>query len=231
MLDQYKEQTKCLVALDSVIFGFDNESLNVLLVKRGIEPDNQTWSLMGGWLKTDESLDEAANRILKELTGINKVYLEQVGAYGNPHRDPVERTVSVTYVALINVSDYDLSISKKYNAKWFGLDELPRLLFDHQDMVFDALKHLRYKAAQHLVGFELLPQRFTLPQLQKLYEAIYGMDFDKRNFSRKILATNFLVKTEEKQRGYSKKGAYYYSVNGDLYALAKQTEHTFLSKT
>lgn len=230
MLNQYKEQIKCLVALDSVIFGFDNESLNVLLVKRGVEPDNQTWSLMGGWLKTDESLDEAANRILKELTGINNVYLEQVGAYGNPHRDPVERTVSVTYVALINVSDYDLSISDDYHAKWFGLDELPRLLFDHQDMVFDALRHLRYKAAQYLVGLELLPPRFTLPQLQKLYEAIYGIGFDKRNFSRKILATNFLVKTEEKQRGYSKKGAYYYSVNKELYTLAKQTEHTFLSR-
>lgn len=185
---------------------------------------------MGGWLTPTESLDEAANRILLELTGINNVYLEQVATYGKPDRDPVERTVSVTYFALINVSDYDLTVSDKFDARWFGLDELPRLLFDHRTIVFDALSRLRYKASHHLVGFELLPEKFTLPQLQKLYEAIYNMDFDKRNFSRKLLSNNFLIKTEEKQRGFSKKGAYYYSVNKDVYQLAQQADHTFLTK-
>lgn len=185
---------------------------------------------MGGWLTPSESLDEAANRILKELTGINNVYLEQVRAYGKPDRDPVERTVSVTYFALINVNDYELSVSEEFEAKWFSLNELPRLLFDHKAIVFDALSRLRYKASHHLVGFELLPDKFTLPQLQKLYEAIYDMVFDKRNFSRKLLSNNFLIKTEEKQRGFSKKGAYYYSVNKEMYQLAQQADHTFLAK-
>lgn len=231
LLELYKEQTKCLVALDSIIFGFDNEALKVLLVKRGIEPDNETWSLMGGWLQPAEGLDEAANRILKELTGLDNVYLDQVAAYGNPERDPVERTVSVTYFALINVSDYGTNISDDLEAKWFGLGELPMLLFDHQAIVFDALQRLRYKASHHLIGFELLPEKFTLPQLQKLYEAIYEVEFDKRNFSRKLLATNFLVKSEEKQRGYSKKGAYYYSVDKSKYETGKATEHSFLITT
>ncbi|MDP5121946.1 MAG: NUDIX hydrolase [Spirosomaceae bacterium] len=231
MLKLYKEQTKCLVALDSIIFGFDNEALKVLLVKRGIEPNIKTWSLMGGWLQPNEGLDEAANRILKELTGLDNVYLEQVAAYGNPERDPVERTVSITYFALINVSDYGTNISDDLEAKWFGLDELPELLFDHQTIVFDALQRLRYKASHHFIGFELLPEKFTLPQLQKLYEAIYDVEFDKRNFSRKLLATNFLLKTEEKQRGYSKKGAYYYSVDKSKYDSGKATEHSFLITT
>lgn len=172
---------------------------------------------MGGWLRPDESLNEAADRILKELTGLDNVYLEQVAAYGKPDRDPVDRTVSVTYYALINVSDYGTNVSENLEAAWFGLDELPELLFDHQSIVFDALERLRYKASHHLVGFELLPEKFTLPQLQKLYEAIYDAEFDKRNFSRKLLATNLLIKTEEKQRGYSKKGAYYYSVDREKY--------------
>lgn len=230
MLNLYKQQTKCLVALDSVIFGFDNESLKVLLVKRGIEPDNQTWSLMGGWLKSDESLDEAADRILKELTGLDDVYLDQVAAYGKPDRDPVDRTVSVTYFALINVSDYGTNVSESLETKWFGLAELPELLFDHQTIVFDALERLRHKASHQLIGFELLPEKFTLPQLQKLYEAIYEAEFDKRNFSRKLLATNYLVKTEEKQRGYSKKGAYYYSVDKGKYKSGQTENYYFLDR-
>lgn len=216
-----------MVALDSIIFGFDNESLKVLLVKRGIEPNTDVWSLMGGWLQPNESLDEAANRILSELTGMNNVYLEQVYAYGKPKRDPVERTVSVTYFALINVDDYEKGISDNYNTRWFGLNELPELLFDHKNMVEDALKQLRHKASQHLIGFELLPEKFTLPQLQKLYEAIYDTTFDKRNFSRKIIGSDFLTKTDEKQLGFSKKGAYYYSLNKENYEKIKNSSYNF----
>ncbi len=228
LLELYKEQTKCLVALDSIIFGFDNQALKVLLVKRGIEPNSKTWSLMGGWLQPTEGLDQAASRILKELTGLDNVYLDQVAAYGDPKRDSVERTISVTYFALINVSDYGTNVSENLEAKWFGLGELPELLFDHRAIVFDALQRLRYKASHHLIGFELLPEKFTLPQLQKLYEAIYEAEFDKRNFSRKLLATNFLVKSGEKQRGYSKKGAFYYCVDKSKYESRKAAEHLFL---
>ncbi len=213
MLELYSKQTKCLVALDSIIFGFDGSKLKLLLVKRGIEDSKDIWSLMGGWLEPNESLDEAASRVLKDLTGLHDIYLEQLTAFGLPDRDPVQRTVSVTYFALINVDDYSLFDSGKYQANWFELNDLPELLFDHNKMVENAIIRLRNKAAFHPVGFELLPEKFTLPQLQTLYEAIFDTNFDKRNFSRKILASGILTKLDEKQKGFSKKGAFLYKLN------------------
>ncbi|WP_200837006.1 NrtR DNA-binding winged helix domain-containing protein [Dyadobacter sp. 3J3] len=226
MLHQYQTQTKCLVALDSIIFGFDGHELKLLLVKRGIEDEHHTWSLMGGWVQPEESLEQASNRILFELTSLTDIYLEQLHTFGNPMRDPVERTVSVAYFALINVEDYDNKISKNFEAQWFSMQELPQLLFDHSAMVEMAIEHLRYKASQHPIGFELLPEKFTIPQLQKLYEAIFGTELDKRNFSRKLLSTHLLVKLEEKQKGFSKKGAYFYKINEEKY---KKQFNTFLN--
>ncbi|MDQ6476914.1 NrtR DNA-binding winged helix domain-containing protein [Dyadobacter sp. LHD-138] len=226
MLHQYQTQTKCLVALDSIIFGFDGQELKLLLVKRGIEDEHHTWSLMGGWVQPDESLEEASTRILFELTNLSDIYLEQLHTFGNPRRDPVERTVSVAYFALINVDDYDNKISKNFEAQWFSMQELPQLLFDHSAMVQMAIEHLRYKASQHPIGFELLPEKFTIPQLQKLYEAIFGTELDKRNFSRKLLSTNLLIKLEEKQKGFSKKGAFYYKIDEEKY---KKQFNTFLN--
>ncbi|HEV7379859.1 MAG TPA: NUDIX domain-containing protein [Dyadobacter sp.] len=226
ILKQYERQTKCLVALDSIIFGFDGEQLKLLLVKRGIEEEQHTWSLMGGWVQPDESLEEASGRILYELTDLTDIYLEQLHTFGSPQRDPVERTVAVAYFALINVEDYDHKISKNYEAQWFAMQDLPKLLFDHEAMVNMAIQHLRYKASQHPIGFELLPEKFTIPQLQKLYEAIFGTELDKRNFSRKLLSTNLLIKLDEKQRGYSKKGAYFYKIDEDKY---KKQFNTFLN--
>lgn len=217
MLEQYQAQTKCLVALDSIIFGSDGEELKLLLVKRGIEEHAATWSLMGGWLQPDESPEIASSRILFELTGLQDIYLEQLYVFGRPERDPIERTVSVSYFALINVADYADVISHTHEACWFSMHELPTLLFDHGDMVGLAIERLRYKATQHPIGFELLPEKFTIPQLQKLYEAIFDTQFDKRNFSRKILSTGLLVKLNEKQRGYSRKGAFLYSVDQEKY--------------
>ncbi len=217
MLEQYQAQTKCLVALDSIIFGFDGDELKLLLVKRGIEAHDATWSLMGGWLRPDESPELASARILFELTGLQNIYLEQLYVFGEPQRDPIERTVSVSYFALINVADYADVISHTYEARWFSIHELPSLLFDHAGMVGMAIERLQYKATQHPIGFELLPDKFTIPQLQKLYEAIFDTQFDKRNFSRKILSTGLLVKLNEKQRGYSRKGAFLYSVDQEKY--------------
>ncbi|GAB2794158.1 NUDIX domain-containing protein [Rhabdobacter roseus] len=228
MVEQYQAQIKCLVALDSIIFGFDGEELKLLLVKRGVEDDGSTWSLMGGWLRPDEGLEEAANRILFELTGLTDIYLEQLYTFGAPHRDRVERTVAVSYFALINVTDYQERVSHTYEAHWFSMHELPRLLFDHGQMVEQAIERLRYKASQHPIGFELLPEKFTIPQLQKLYEAIFDAPLDKRNFSRKILSTNLLEKLDEKQRGYSKKGAYLYKVNEEKYQKQFNTFLNFL---
>ena len=219
------------MALDSIIFGFDGETMKCLLVKRGLETQDDHWSLMGGWLEPKESLNEAAARILFQLTGLNQIYLEQLHAFGEPHRDPIERTVSVTYYALINVHDYEATISHAYQADWFGLQELPNLLFDHREMIEVAIQALRQKAAFHPVGFELLPEKFTLPQLQKLYEAIYQTTFDKRNFSRKILSLGILERLEEKQKGYSKKGAYLYQVKKqpaqDLHAFVTNVDGLF----
>lgn len=224
MLDQYQQQHPYLLALDSIIFGFDGEGLKVLLVKRGIEAE--TWSLMGGWLQPNESLEDAASRILFDLTGLTDVYLEQLYAFGNPNRDPITRTVSVAYFSLIKIDDYEATLSDTFQARWFSIYDLPPLLFDHGDMVDLALKRLRYKAAQHPIGFELLPEKFTIPQLQKLYEAIYNTEFDKRNFSRKILSTSLLTKLDEKQKGYSRRGAYLYQVNSNKYQL---THNAFLN--
>ncbi|MBK6977225.1 MAG: NUDIX hydrolase [Cytophagaceae bacterium] len=223
MLNLYKQQTACLVAVDSIIFGFDGENLKLLLVKRGLEDDTNTWSLMGGWLKPDEGLNDAAHRVLFEHTGLRDVYLEQIAAFGNPDRDPVMRTVSVIYKALVNIEECNEKISNKLTTSWFLINELPTLLFDHSEMVALAIERLRSNASLHPIGFELLPEKFTLPQLQKLYEAIFNTEFDKRNFTRKLLATGFLIKTLEKQKGFSKKGAYYYYLNKEKY----NNDHAF----
>lgn len=228
ILEQYQSQTRCLVALDSIIFGFDGQELKLLLVKRGIEEAPNAWSLMGGWVQPDESLEQASSRILFELTNLTDIYLEQLHTFGRPDRDPVERTVSVAYFALINVEDYDSKLSKNYEAQWFSIQDLPPMLFDHGSMVQMAIDHLRYKASQHPIGFELLPEKFTIPQLQKLYEAIFGTELDKRNFSRKLLSTHLLVKLEEKQKGFSKKGAFYYKIDEEKYRKQFNTFLNFL---
>jgi hypothetical protein len=216
-LQDYEQQTKCLVALDSIIFGFDGKDLKLLLVNRGIELVKETWSLMGGWLHPEENLETAAERIVHELTGLRGVYLEQLHAFGDPLRDPVQRTVSVAYLALVNIEEVDEKISHAFDAEWFSVKKLPDLLFDHRSMVTKAIQTLRYKAAFHPVGFELLPEKFTLPQLQNLYQAIFEKEMDKRNFSRKILSTNLLIKLTEKQKGFSKKGAFYFSLDKKTY--------------
>lgn len=215
--DQYKNHDHLLVALDCIIFGFDREQLKLLLIKRDFEPEKGNWSVMGGFLNRDESLDDASERILHELTGLENIYLEQLHAFGEVDRDPVERTVSVAYYALIDILSHNEELAEDHCASWFAIDELPDLIFDHQEMVESALRRLRYRASHQPVGFELLPSKFTLPELQKLYEAIYDTDFDKRNFRRRILSMDVLVKTDEKQKKYSKKGAYLYRFDQGKY--------------
>jgi ADP-ribose pyrophosphatase YjhB (NUDIX family) len=229
MLDKasYSKQPKCLVALDSIIFGFDGNLLKVLLVKRGPNPNVDTWSLMGGWLSPAENLEQSAERILYELTGLKGVYLEQLYTFGDVNRDPIDRTVSVAYFALIKIEDS--KIPQVHHAHWFPVSEMPNeILFDHRQMIDLAIRKLRYKAALHPLGFELLPEKFTIPQLQKLYEAIFQTTFDKRNFSRKILSTHLLVKLKEKQKS-SKKGAYLYQVNQEKYETFSNSFLNFVS--
>ena len=216
-MTKYQNQTRVLAAVDCIILGFDGQSLKILLIHRGIEPEKGKWSLMGGFIQPDESPEHAATRILKTLTGLEGVYLEQLFTFGKPERDPIERTLSVTYFALIDIHRYEKQLSDEYHPEWFPLNKIPRLIFDHNEMVKMAKDKLRYKAALHPLLFELLPKKFTIPQLQSLYESVYDTGFDKRNFSRKVLSTNLLIKQEDKDKGSSKKGAYYYKLNTKKY--------------
>ena len=216
-MNKYSSQSKLLAAIDCIIFGFDGQDLKILLIRRGFEPARGQWSLMGGFVKKDESLEDAAARILKQLTGLEGIYLEQLFAFGEPKRDPIERTISVAYFALIDIHRYEKQLSHDYHAEWFKLNKIPKLIFDHTVMVERAKEKLRYKAGMHPILFELLPAKFTIPQLQTLYEGIYATSFDKRNFSRKVLSTGLLIKQKEKDKLNSKKGAYYYKLDKRKY--------------
>ena len=216
-MTRYQHQIKILFAVDCIIFGFDGRQLKILLVQRALEPEIGKWSLMGGFVQANESLDQAATRVLEKLTGLSNVYLEELGAFSKPDRDPAERTVSIAYFALIDINKYKQQITTDYHAEWFDLNKHPKLIFDHNEMVEKAKARLRYKAALHPILFELLPTKFTLPQLQSLYEEVYNIEMDKRNFSRKILSMKLLEKLEEKDKENSKKGAWFYKLNKKKY--------------
>lgn len=206
-----------LVAVDCIIFGFDGQEIKLLLIKRGFEPEKGRWSLMGGFVQPEESFEVSAQRVLKQLTGLENVYLEQLYAFGDPNRDPLERTSSIAYFALIDISKYEKQLSDNFHPEWFSLKKVPPLIFDHKEMIQMAKEKLRYKAAFHPVLFELLPAKFTLPQLQNLYEGVYESHMDKRNFSRKILSTGLLLKQKQKDKEGSKRGAFYYKLNKKKY--------------
>lgn len=214
---RYTHGERLLVAIDCIVFGYDENGLRVLLVKRHIEPGKGQWALMGGLLEADENLNQAAQRILLKLTGMKDIYLEELKVFSEPHRDPVERTISVTYFSLIDIHSYEHQITHEYEACWFSVSRLPSLLFDHSLMVHYAKERLRYKAALHPIGFELLPEKFTLTQLRNLYDAIFETQLDKGNFRRMILASGLLVKLWEKDKSTSKKGAYFYKLDEQKY--------------
>ena len=215
----YSDFPKILIAVDAIIFGFnENEfDLKLLLLKRNFEPEKGKWSLMGGFVAPEESLDQSAQNIVSRLTGLHNVYMEQLFAFGDIGRDAGGRIISVAYFSLLKINDHDSELVKKHGAFWISLNELPELIFDHHEMVEKALRKLRIRARTQPIGFELLPKKFTIPQLQRLYEAIYQMPFDKRNFRRKLLAMGLLEKQDEKEKLTSKKGAYYYQFNKSKY--------------
>eukprot|EP01037_Dinobryon_pediforme_P018304 gene18304-18566_t len=183
---------------------------------------------MGGFVENNESSDQAANRILKQLTGIEGVYLEQLHTFTDPNRDPIERTISVAYFALIDIHKYETQLSDDYHAEWFQLKRVPKLVFDHYEMVEAAKRRVRYKAALHPILFELLPSKFTIPQLQILYESVFNTTIDKRNFSKRVLATGLLIKLAEKDKAGSKRGAYYYQLNMQNYYAKFQAFLNFI---
>jgi len=229
MINQYQQADKINLAIDCCIFGFDGEDLKLLLIKRNFEPEMGKWSLMGGFLKKDEDLDNGAKRVLNELTGLSNVYLEQLQSFGSVSRDPLERTVSVCFYALINIHDHDVYLAKSKNGSWFSLNKRPDLIFDHNEMVEKSITELRYKAALHPIGFELLPDKFTIPALQRLYEAIYGYKLDRRNFSRKILSTKLLIDTGEKDNNSTTKKASLFKLDTEKYTSQFNAFHYFIN--
>ena len=217
MVIGYNPEDKVLLAVDCIIFGFDNEDLKVLLIKRDFEPEKGKWSLMGGFLKKHETLDDAASRILYRLTGVHDIYLEQLYAFSDVNRDPVERTISTAYYAIINIEKHHKDLTKNFNAKWFSVSKAPKLIFDHDEMLAKAVRRLRRRTSINPIGFELLPEKFTMRQLQKLYEAILDKEVDKRNFINKIRSMDILVKLNEKDMTSSTKGSYLYMFDQEKY--------------
>lgn len=213
----YAEYAKIHVAIDCIIFGFLNNQLKVLTLTRDFEPGKGKSSLVGGFVRENESLDEAARRILYDLTGLKDIFLEQLYTFGRIDRDPGERVISVAYYALLKVQDLDNDHVEKHGARWCPITDCNRLIFDHNEMKDRALRRLQRKAKSQPIGFELLPRKFTIPQLQNLYEVIYQRKFDNRNFRKKLLSMNILEKLEVKDKSTSKKGAFLYRFDKKRY--------------
>lgn len=227
MLKGYNPEDKVLLAVDCIIFGFDNEDLKVLLVKREFKPEKGKWSLIGGFLKQRENLDDAAKRILQRLTGMNDIYMEQLYTWSEVNRDPVERTISTSFYAIINIEDHNKELLEHHNAKWFSLSKSPELIFDHDAMLEKATKRLRRRTSISPIGFGLLPEKFTMRQLQKLYESILDKDLDKRNFVNKIKSMDILIKLKEKDWTSSTKGSYLFIFDQEKYDM-KQSNDFYL---
>ncbi len=218
------EYPRAALAVDCVVFGIDELDLKVLLIQRKLIPFQHVWALPGGFVRLEETLDEAARRELEEEAGVKDVYLEQLYTFSALERDPRERVVAVAYYALAKLSDHRIrAATDAMGVGWFGLDDLPKLAFDHVDIVTRAHERLRGKVRYAPVGFELLPPRFSLTQLQRMYEIILGTGLDKRNFRKKILAMDLLVETDELEQGVRHRAARLYRFDRRKYdRLAKQ---------
>ena len=211
----YKYPRAAMTA-DCIIFGFDMQVLNVLLIKRGIEPYKGRWAFPGGFMRMDETIDECAARELEEETALTHVYMKQFGIYSDTERDPRGRVVTTAFYALVpmtNVHGADDAV----DARWFPVDKVPSLAFDHDRILRDATNRLREDLHFHPIGFELMPPKFTIPQLQRLYEAIIGVRFDRRNFMKKIVSTGILDATFEKEEPQGHRPATLYCFNQERY--------------
>jgi 8-oxo-dGTP diphosphatase len=218
------EYPRAALAVDCVVFGLDESDLKVLLIQRKIPPFQHAWALPGGFVRVDETIDDAAQRELREEAGVSDVYLEQLYTFGDLGRDPRERVVTVAYYALAKLGDHRIrAATDAMGVGWFALDDLPKLAFDHEMIVERAHERLRGKVRYAPIGFELLPQRFSLTQLQRLYEIVLGTDLDKRNFRKKLLAMDLLVETDEVEQGVRHRAARLYRFDRRKYdRLTKQ---------
>lgn len=212
------EYPRPAVTSDCIIFGFDAGELKVLLIERGIEPYKGKWAIPGGFLRNEESSEECARRELFEETGLENVFMEQLYTFSDKGRDPRGHVVTVAYYALVKLSDFNVKAGDDAkNAKWFGISQIPTLAFDHDRILRVALSRLRGKIRYQPIGFELLPEKFTLPDLQMLYETILEVKIDRRNFRRKINSTGLIIDHQESVKGLPHKGASYFSFDKNKY--------------
>ncbi|KIG14191.1 putative Nudix-like regulator [Enhygromyxa salina] len=218
------EYPRPALTVDCVVFGLDEGELEVLLIRRGIEPFANRWALPGGFVRLDETLEAAARRELEEETGLSKVFLEQLFTFDAIDRDPRERVVTVAHYALVKLSDHKVrAATDAADAAWFAISDLPELAFDHAQIFEIALERLRGKVRYQPLGFELLPRKFTLTQLQRMYEVILDRALDKRNFRKKILGMELLVELDEVQKDVAHRAARLYKFDDRRYRkLVKQ---------
>ena len=209
------------VTTDCVIFGFDGSELQVLLIERGIEPFKGKWAFPGGFLNMDETAQEGALRELKEETGLENAYIEQFNTYSDPGRDPRERVITIAHYALVRIQEVKGG-DDAAKAQWFPIDKVPQLAFDHDKILRDAMRKLRERIHFEPIGFELLPEKFTMRDLQILYESILGVKFDRRNFAKKMMHYELLNQLDETVRPTAKRDALLYSFNKENYELFKK---------
>lgn len=217
------------ITVDCVVFGLDKQHiLKVLLIQRNLPPFKGQWALPGGFVRMHETLEEAALRELREETGVKNIFLEQLYTFGLLDRDPRDRVITVTYYGLINLEEYQLAAATDADdAAWFAIDRLPPLAFDHETIFQTALKRLKGKLRYEPIGFELLPKKFPLSQLQKLYEIVLGQELDKRNFRKKILKMDLLIELDEKQKDVPHRAARLYQFDENKYQALKQKGFNF----
>lgn len=216
------------ISVDCIIFGLEEGRLKVLLIQRSIEPSKGLWALIGGFVLQQEDLDMSAKRVLEDLTGLTDIYMEQIYTFGNVNRFPWKRVITTAYCALINLRRENLEPGPDASAvDWFDISDLPELVFDHRQILDRALAHLSNKVRLEPIGFELLPPKFTLTELQSLYEAVLATKLDTRNFRKKILKMNMLVSLDEKQQGVPHRAAQLYRFDKERYNQLKAAGFTF----
>ena len=219
---------RAALTVDCVVFGFDEGELKVLLIQRGLEPFKGRWALPGGFVRVEETLDDAARRELEEEAGLKNVFLEQLYTFGKVDRDPRERVVSVAYYALVKLATHETkAATDAADAKWFPISKVPKLAFDHAEILATALARLKGKVRYEPIGFELLPPKFTLSQLQHLYEAVLECKLDKRNFRKKVLGFGLLIPLKETQMVGRHRPAQLFRFNTDKYEKLKQRGFNF----
>ncbi|MDE6856533.1 MAG: NUDIX hydrolase [Muribaculaceae bacterium] len=209
------------VTTDCVIFGFDSEELKVLLIERGITPYKGHWAFPGGFLNPNETAEEGARRELREETGLDSAHIEQLHTYSTPDRDPRERVITIAYIALVRIQDVRGG-DDAADAGWFPVENVPPLAFDHGEILRDALRRLRERIYFYPLGYELLPEKFTLKELQTLYEAVLGVQFDRRNFAKKMQRLDILTQLDETVWPTPKREAKLYSFNIEKYNELKK---------